>query len=101
MDTGMRASWMNRKCSSKIAGSSLSNPTIIPAITSIPALWIRCTDSRMSSRMFCVFFASARLAARGDSMPTKMVVKCAFFMRCRSSSSWATFSETSVMNSMG
>ena len=39
----------------------------------------------MSSRVFCVLFVSARLAARGDSMPTKIVVKCACFMRRRSS----------------
>ena len=31
----------------------------------------------MSPRMFWVFFVSSRLALRGDSMPTKMVVKCA------------------------
>ena len=36
--------------------------------------------------MFCVLFVSARLAFRGDSMPTKIVVKCACFMRRRSSS---------------
>ena len=47
IETGMRASWMKRNCSSKIDGSSWSKPTIMPAITSMPARWMRCTESRM------------------------------------------------------
>jgi hypothetical protein len=101
IEIGIRACWMNRNCSSKMDGSSWSKPTIMPAITSMPAAWMRWTAVTMSSRVFCVFFVSARLATRGDSMPTKIVVKWACVMRRRSSSSWATLRLTSVMNSMG
>ena len=101
IEIGIRACWMKRNCSSKMAGSSLSKPTIMPAITSMPAAWIRWTAVTMSSRVFCALFDSSRLAFRGDSMPTKIVVKRARFMRASSSSSCATLRLTSVMNSTG
>ncbi len=47
--------------------------------------------------MFCVLWVSCRLAARGDSMPTKIVVKFASRIRCNSSSSCAMLSVTSVI----
>ena len=69
IEIGMRASWMKRNCSSKIDGSSWSKPTIMPAITSMPACWMRCTESSMSSRRFCVFLRllQARGARRLDA----------------------------------
>ena len=54
-----------------------------------------------TSCMFWDLFDSARLALRGDSMPTKIVVKWARFVSASSSSSWATLRLISVMNSMG
>ena len=58
IEMGIRACWMKRNCSSKMAASSLSKPTIMPAITSMPAAWIRWTEVTMSSRVFCVLFDS-------------------------------------------
>ncbi len=97
IETGMRASWMKRSCSSKIDASSWSKPTIIPACTWMPYDWILRTFSTRSPRMFCVFLVSCSDDFRGLSMPMKMVVKLAARSSSSSSSSWATFSETSVL----
>ena len=51
--------------------------------------------------MFWVFLVSCSDAFRGLSMPMKMVVKLAARSSASSSSSWATFSETSVLKSIG
>ena len=87
------ASIRKSNCSSKIRWSSWSNPTIIPATIKRLCDWISRMLSRSGRCAFCRFFVSIRLSTRGDSIPTKMLVKLAARRSSRSRGRSATVSD--------
>ena len=99
----MRASFRNWRWASKMVASSLSKPTIMPAHTSMPAFWMRCTFSTMPppARTFCSLRASRSESSLGLSMPTNTATMCASAISAISSASSARSSEASVTKRSG
>ena len=98
---GIPASMRKSNCSSKIRWSSWSNPTIIPATIMRLCDWISRTLSSSGRWAFCRFFDSIRLSMRGDSIPTKMLVKLASRRSSSSRGRSATVMVISAENWMG
>ena len=95
MVNAIPASIRKSNCSWKIRTSSWSKPTIMPATTIRLWDWIVRMLSMSGRWTFCRFFVSTRLSRRGDSTPTKTLVK---FASRRSSSSWGFSATVTVIS---
>ena len=101
MATTIPLSSMNRIIWSKMAGGSLSNPTMNPAWTCRPAFWSVRTLARRSRFLFGVFLHSSRLSTFGVSIPTNTSSKPARAIRSSSSGSSERLRDASVPSENG
>ncbi len=101
MHTGMAQASIQAMIPGAALPDSLSKPTMKPAFTKIPALWMLSMLSTNERLVFCFFCMATSVSASGLSIPTKTAKKLALLRSCISGTSSERFTDASVLSSKG